>query len=201
MDFPEIFFISPYCEGDIGKGINRSISLLPDNAWVCLMDSDTLFLQPTSQRLILNIIKDNSDYDLIGCVTNRLGSPYQRYGGVLSEEVDITKHQFWAKEQAEVYGTYVEETPKNEVIAGCLMLFKKSVWDEVKFEERSIQFDIIFNKELRKRNKKIGLAKGLYVFHLYRLGMKHPESAIGHLIHCHDMNKTISIGEENEQGN
>lgn len=189
----EVFFISPYHEANIGKGINRSIELLPDNSWICLTDSDTMFLLPTSQRLIFDIIKNNSDYDLIGCTTNRLGSAYQCYNNKMSEISDINYHKYIADKCAKKYGTTVEETSENEVIAGCLMLFRKSLWNEIKFEERSIQLDIIFNKELRKRNKKIGLAKGLYVFHMYRLGRENPNTAIGHLIHCHDSNKTIKV--------
>lgn len=187
----EVFYISPYCEGDIGKGINRQISLLPDDSWVCLMDSDTLLLTSFAQRQIQQIIEHNLDYDLIGCTTNRLGSPYQRYQGELSENTDIMYHKQIALELAMTHGTEVEEVPEDKIIAGCLMLFRKSLWNEFPFEEKSIQFDIIFNQVLRTNKKRIGKSLGLYIFHMYRLGMDNPEEQIGHLVHCHDFRKTI----------
>ena len=40
-----IAHITPFCTGNIGKGINDMISLLPDDAWICLRDQDTLLFE------------------------------------------------------------------------------------------------------------------------------------------------------------
>ena len=44
-----IAHITPFCTGNIGKGINDMISLLPDDAWICLRDQDTLLFDGSGE--------------------------------------------------------------------------------------------------------------------------------------------------------
>lgn len=62
------------------------------------------------------------------------------------------------------------------------MLFPKRVWNQVKFKENINYFDDEFSKEVIKKGGKLGLMKGLYVYHLYRIWSEKPIGDRGHLI-------------------
>jgi GT2 family glycosyltransferase len=62
----------------------------------------------------------------------------------------------------------------NEAIGGLFMLFSKRTWEKVGgFPEGGIQinghfFDYHFCKQIMKHRLRIGIAKGIYLFHYYR---------------------------------
>nr|DAY73786.1 MAG TPA: hypothetical protein [Caudoviricetes sp.] len=186
-----IFHITPYLTGDIGKGINDTIKELPEDSWICLRDIDTMFLLPEQPRWLETIVASNPPYDLIGASCNRLGSPYQLYNGEISEDRDISHHIAIAKMAHSEYGNTIEPVPKDKHLAGFFLLFRKTLWEEIPFEERSIQFDLIFSSKLHEEDKALGLLRGMYLFHTYRLDAIDPRKAISHLIHCQDMSKII----------
>ena len=41
-----IHHVVPWMTGNIGGGLNAAIERLPDDAWICARDGDTLFLMP-----------------------------------------------------------------------------------------------------------------------------------------------------------
>lgn len=182
-----VFYSTPYLYGDIGKGINDFVSLLPDDAWVCIRDSDTLFLTPQQQEQIQMIVNHNPPYDLIGCRTNRLKSEFQAVEGTFDND-SIYFHLGVAKQHEQEYYGVIQELPEPNVIAGMFMLFRKSLWNEHPFPERTIQFDMIYSNQLREAGKTLGIAQGIYLFHLYRYGEQDPFKAIDHIVHCHEFN-------------
>ena len=186
-----IFHITPYLPGDIGKGINDTISVLPEDSWICLRDIDTMFLLPEQPAWLESIVRSNPDFDVLGASCNRLGSTYQLFNNERSEDPNILHHIEIAKRAHLEWGNSIEEVPTDAILAGFFLLFRKSLWNEIPFEERSIQFDIIFSKALHANNKRLGLLRGLYLFHTYRLGNDDPRKAVSHLLHCQDMNKII----------
>jgi len=185
----EVYHITPYLTGDIGKAINQSIQPLPEDAWICLRDTDTMFLTPQQGAWVELVARSNPPFDLIGCSTNRLASGYQLFDGICSDVTDISEHQRKAFEAIQKYGLEIEEVPNGTPLAGMFMLFRKSLWNEFKFEERSVQFDLILSDALHKAGKRLGILRGLYLFHLYRLGADNPAKATAHLAHCQDFSK------------
>lgn len=179
-----IFYITPFHEGDIGKGINESISFLPEDCWVCLRDSDTLFLTSKQQKQIQDIVSSNPDYDLLGCRTNRLKSQHQAVSEMFWVD-SILEHIQVAKERENCYYGEITELPDEEVVAGMFMLFRKSLWNKIKFQERSIQFDMIFSNKVKDCGGKLGICQGIYLFHLYRYEAQNPFIEIDHIIDCH----------------
>lgn len=163
---------------NIGGEYNQVISELPDDCWIVLRDGDTMFLRSDWGHQIQSIIEANNDYDLITCMTNRLGVPDQLWYGEIMEG-DISK-------QIEVANTAWNDH-RNTVVpvklaAGLCMIFKKELWTKVGgFPEYDITFDRVFSDRVLKSGGKIGIAKGLYLFHLYRWGEKNPQSSIKHL--------------------
>jgi hypothetical protein len=175
----KIHYLTPYSSsGNIGKAYNEAISDLPNDCYVCIRDGDTMFLAPDWGNQIEQIITDNPNYDLITCMTNRLGINDICVVGMFDEK-DISKHIEVAQNRWETRGTEVLDF---DIAPGMLMIFHKSLWLKHKFVEKSIIFDKQFSQSVLKSGGKIGVATGLYIFHLYRMWSDKPKSDTKHLL-------------------
>lgn len=172
---------------NIGKAINDIVEKLPDNDWICLRDIDTLPMYHEKIYQQCEDIARAGDFDLVGCMTNRLGLHYQLVGGMKSNDSDILNHRKIAVELYKEHGCNV--MPIHQAIGGLFMLFPKSTWLKVGgFPEGGIQinghfFDYHFCKSVMQQRLRIGIAKGIYLFHYYRF--EHGEEtrkAISHLL-------------------
>lgn len=175
-----IHHIVPWKTGDIGGGINEAIDLLPADAWICLRDGDTMWLTPKWGKQVEEIVAAYRDqYALIGAMTNRIRSPDQLYRGRLSDDPHIGHHVEIAQLRQQRYWNQVVNTPAT--VAGFCMIFSKAEWARHPFPSESIYFDQEFCRAVRDGGGQVGIALGLYVFHLYRWGKPSPTSYIGHL--------------------
>lgn len=166
---------------NIGKAFNDFCSLIKDDEdWICLRDGDTMFLQPFWTKQIEDVIaKHGSEYQLFGCMTNRLNDGHQLHLGKRSEETDIMYH----KQVADYYfKDHYDEVGDAPFVAGMFLLFQKKLWNEIKFLENSIHFDRLFSESVKGKGYKIGLLKGLYIFHYYRMGSSNPGFDYKHLL-------------------
>lgn len=172
-------FITPWSsDKNIGKSYNEAISELPEDCYVILRDGDTMFLTPDWGKQIEEIILANPEYDLITCMTNRIGNEKQSYSGMF-EEKNLDMHFKLARFESK--STSRTTVIPHTICPGMLMIFHKSLWNEIKFVENSIYFDKRFSEAVIKSGRKIGVAKGLYLLHLYRWGQDNPKSSIKHL--------------------
>ena len=172
----KIHYISPFStSNNIGGEYNNRISELPKNCYVVLRDCDTMFLNSDIGHRIEAIILANPEYQLITCMTNRIGLPYLCVDNMF-DEPDIQKHLDLAQT---INGTNVYPCL---VAPGMLMIFHKSVWEKVKFIENSIYFDRQFSQDVLDKGMSIGVATGLYLFHLYRFGKENPRNYTEHLL-------------------
>ena len=179
----KIWYSNPYnTDKNIGKGLNEFCALVPDNDWICLQDGDMMYLTPDWGVQIKEAVQRYGDaFGLIGCMTNRLSRPIQRVGE-FDDNHDILYHYEIAKELLkESYGV-VEDVTDKKYIAGLFMLFPKSLWNEIKFAENSPAFDDLFSKAVFKKGHKLGLMKGLYVYHFYRGWSNNPTKDRKHLL-------------------
>lgn len=183
----KIFYISPYSiEKNISGAINDAIIQLNtnDEDWICLTDGDAMFLTPDYGRQIHGAIqKFGHEYQLIGCLTNRLYNDYQLAPNMF-DEMDLKKHYRVAERLYNQHGhevvTYNMEAP----IAGFFMLFSVAVWKSVGgFRNNSCTFDIEFTQEVRIKGGKVGIMPGLYMLHAYRLWAKDRQEARGSVWH------------------
>ena len=170
-----------------GKALNDFISLIPNaDDIVVITDGDVMFLTPDFGKHIEEITEANPSTDIFGCMMNRIGVPEQRIlqADYLYNESDINIHFNIANNpdfmRNNIIRTMVK--PTNGPIAAACMWFRRSVWDQVKFKENSIRFDMEFTFEARKKGFKLGIAPGLYVFHLYRWGSSDPANDYKHLL-------------------
>jgi hypothetical protein len=180
----KVHYISPYSTTsppNIGGAINEAIRQLSpsDDDWIVHTDQDICFLRPDSKKQIEEVLS-STDYDVLGCLTNRLASPHQLYGGKFNEDSDIRNHIAIANECHKSNYGMVKETSIN--IAAMLMCFRVKTWKEVGgFKENSIRFDSEFTDAVQARGGKLGIMQGVYVFHLYRMWSEDPVWEVGHL--------------------
>jgi hypothetical protein len=166
-------------EKNFGGAINDFCKLVPDNEWICIRDGDTCFLTDSWGSHLEDVIKQHGeDFDLLGCMTNRVGVPAQLIDGVFDNDFDIKTLSAVAQIQETFHYAEVEEI-KGGIVAGLLMLFKKSTWKKVGgFDENTKHFDSMFCKKIHKHGGKIGVIKGLYIYHNYRIDCESREQAI-----------------------
>lgn len=167
----KIHYIQPFrTDKNIGKAINDSINDLRcnDEDWIVHVDQDVCFLRPDSKKQIEEILS-TTDYRLLGVMTNRLGVPHQVYDDKEYENFYARHHYRIATILHENNYGQVKEV-KRGPIAAMVMCFKYSDWKSIGgFKENNIQFDIQFSDEIRLKGCKLGVMKGVYVFHLYRM--------------------------------
>lgn len=171
---------------NFGKAINQLIEGLPDNDWVCLRDIDTF--PPDHVRFIEQVeelANNNQGFDLIGCMTNRIGLNYQLVKGMW-DEMDLMKHRDKAKELSE--DKSIISLGTSQTVGGVMMLFSKSTWLKVgKFPEGGIKIgnsfiDYHFSMAVARNRGKLGIARGIYLYHNYRIEAKETRKATGHLV-------------------
>lgn len=182
-----INFIQPFAfDLNIGRAYNQACK--PLKGWICIMDQDTLKFEGFAQRV--KEITDNADQSqVITAVTNRLRSDNENIIEGLYNEADINVHHEIFNLLWEKHGAKLERTKMP--IAGMLMLFHKSVWDQVKFTENAINYDSLFTHHCKQAGFTTHVAKGLYVFHLYRWGRD--VGCIDHLIQTEEMKLEILL--------
>lgn len=178
----KVHFISPFSiEKNIGKALNDAIAQLnaDDNDWICHLDQDAIWLRSDSKKQLIEILS-NTDYDLLGCITNRLGNDYQLVNGVFNED-SITKHiEVANKLHSENYGIIM---PYMHVLAAFCLCFKVKTWKLLGgFTENNIVFDTNFSQKAHEHKLKSGLCTGIYLLHLYRYNSPNPSRDIKHLL-------------------
>jgi GT2 family glycosyltransferase len=165
---------------NISKRLNEVVGKL-DNEWICLTDQDTLKFESFPKNL--KYFLENADInknDLIGTYVNRLRPSNKQVLIDMFDVSDINAHndksiQLWKDNSLEV-----EET---SLIAGSCMIFHKELWQKIGgFNESKVFFDKYFSYAVKENKGRCLIAKGLYIFHLYRWGKKDPVSEVNHLV-------------------
>lgn len=174
-----IYHFTPFFRGDISEGINRSVAAVPDDAWVCIRDADTMFLT-WRQQWQLELISKTTDYGLIGCMTNRCYPTYCMPGGKLSENYDILHHVQVAKQLEADNWCEVVPCPDGTngsdegIIYGQFMMFPKKAWVDAGGYTGHVNHDIEFSRRVLNAGYKRGIATGVYIFHAFRPGIEVP---------------------------
>lgn len=179
-----VHYIQPYDKNsppNIGRAINSAIKQLNpyESDWICLLDHDVMFLRPDSKKQLESII-ETTDYDVLGCVTNRLAASTQLVRDMFNE-FDIRKHAEVANKMHELnYGVVVET---KDILAAFCLCFKYSTYKALNgFFEGVISFDSLFCIEAAHKGFKMGICPGIYLFHAYRLLSDNPKVDVRHLL-------------------
>lgn len=169
-DLPaKLEFVIPYSfNKNLGKEYNRIFKQTKAD-YVCIIDGDILFFENNFGHFISNIISKNIDGAIFTCVTNRIGNPEQRISKKLSPISDILKHKRIAIKRKQIYGyTVTKATLRTSMLVSVI---SKKVWNEIKFDDGLRGVDWTFSQSVLDKGYPIYIMQGLYVFHLYRLGL------------------------------
>lgn len=172
-----ISYIQPFASNrNIGLAYNEQVQDCRHD-WIAITDQDFCFLLPDTKVQIDGIAK-KGEFDLYGCMTNRVSLTHQLYQGKISDDADMRNHTLIAQElQRDFYG--VTEYTEN-YIAGFFMLFRKEAWSRLGgFAEKTHAFDRIFSGQIARK----AICKGVYGFHCYRLMSKSPQFDSKHLLY------------------
>lgn len=177
-----IHYISPFrSDKNIGKALNDAITQLNANEddFIVHIDQDALFLRPDSKMQLEQILAE-TEYDILGPVTNRLSMPHQVIEPMFDIS-DMTEHIKVANYQHDNH--YGKVIPTNDILAAFCLCFRVSTWRELGgFTENCIQFDSIFSCDAVNKGYKLGILPGIYVFHLYRMWSDNARYDIKHLV-------------------
>lgn len=170
---PQVHHITPgRSDKNFGKSVNDLVRGLPEDDWVCLRDIDTIPAYHETFFSLCEKIASSGKADMVGCMTNRVGLPHLLHGGKISDNFNYLYHRNIGKQLAVSNGAKVDIT--DYYIAGFFMLFPKKTWTAIGgFPENGIMIDQAFVDwhvcdKVSKLGLKIGIARGIYVFHAYR---------------------------------
>lgn len=176
----KVFYNVPWdSDKNIGKAYNEFAALVPDDAWICFMDADTIPTTTFYGKIIEDIISDNPKVLAFTCVTNRIGCPWQLAEGADWSNDDMRYHRDFGQAQYEKYGTkVVDMTNMNHPMSGLFMCIHKSIWKKMggANPKGMLGIDQDIHKRIRAVGEHVYLAKGLYMYHWYRGGDKKEKS-------------------------
>lgn len=173
---------------NLGKAINDLVIGVGENDWICLRDIDTM---PSYHEVFFDQVETiarKTDFDLIGCMTNRCGMKDQLLSGdrdIIEDDMNMANLRLNGKIRYNHFKYNVK--PIDTTIAGVMMLFSKKTWMSVGgFREGGIRVDgkfvdWHFCNDIMKKGGKIGVATGIYMIHMYRPDHANPRQYTKHL--------------------
>ena len=169
---PMIYNFIAYAQGDkenLGKTYNQYMELLKnDEDWACFLDHDAMFTTIDWYKLLQDVITGNPEYSLLTAVTNRIGNAQQKFAN-LKQTHDMVYHRGIGATALSQAGNTVMDVSNSHCISGVVMLIKKSAWKKAGgFKDGFLGIDNDFHKRIVKSGGKVGVCRGLYIYHWYR---------------------------------
>lgn len=179
-----IHFLSPYREDkNIGKAINDAVRQLNPavDDFIVLCDQDMMWLLPDSKAQVMQTLRF-TQFDILGCMTNRVGLPWQVASG-MAEEDSLRAHIEKAKELQHREGAVVGV----DRVAAFMMCFRVALWRRLGgFAEDRLNFDLLFCDRAKRAGYSVGVMQDVYVLHIYRyleaLELGEARKQINHLL-------------------
>lgn len=164
-----IYTMIPYdLNKNLGGAYNKFMDLLNDDDWAVFLDHDAMFTTSDWMNTIQETITKNTEYGFFTCLTNRIGSAWQKMQGVDENNHDIAYHRHIGNQVSERTQSPVDVT-NAPYMSGVVMIVKKSVWDKIGgAPDGMLGVDGQLHIRCRKKGIKVGLIPSLYVYHWYR---------------------------------
>ena len=165
-----IYTLIPYdTKQNLGGAYNKFMDLLEDDDWAVFLDHDAMFTTPDWMNVIEKTIKENPEYGFFTCLTNRIGSAWQKIEDVDEENHDIRYHRKVGNRVSLRNLPKVTDATNAPYMSGVVMIVKKSVWKDLGgAPEGMLGVDGQLHIRCRESNIKLGLMNNLYVYHWYR---------------------------------
>jgi GT2 family glycosyltransferase len=143
--------------------------LASDEDWACFLDHDAMFTTTDWFSQLEDIIAENPEYGLLSAITNRTGNTEQKVANIDYDNHDIRYHRSIGAMAQEQNRTTVTDVSKTRSISGVVMLVKKAVWRKAGgFASGFLAVDNDFHQRVVNVGGKVGIMKGVYVYHWYR---------------------------------
>ena len=150
---------------------NRELEALPsDDDWCLFQDRDVWWPNPHFFKDIERVVQKQGDkFDLFTCMTNKVGTMYQVNRRMYKVD-NIEDHVQCALNMSRAHGASVEDITNRPPISGMVILAKKSLITQ----GRKLKDGLLLGADnelhyiAKESNKRVGLMKGVYVWHYYR---------------------------------
>lgn len=150
---------------NLGRAYNDAMALVPDDAWVVLLDHDMMLTTREWYRQLEEAIAFKPDAGAFTAVTNRCAAPWQQAGH--RNNHDVAHHRRFGAERLKMR-TLLDITD-TKGFAGVLMCLSKAAWREVGgFVDGLLCVDHQMFFALRRSGRRIYLMESLYVYHWRR---------------------------------
>ena len=166
-----ISFIIPL---DSDKNIARSYQkelLDSDSEWVCFIDGDAIFTSSFFGKQLEECIRANPEYSMFTCMTNRIGNPRQRAGFCEVKSNDYHYHRRIGSNYWTINHTECDDITTGVPASGVLMLIKRedslSILQGLSDQKGMLGIDNYIHLKLSEAGFRIGLLKGIYMYHYY----------------------------------
>ena len=169
-----IYVNIPYCPKEHGKNLgyayNKFMERLEDDDWACFLDHDAMFTTENWYHQLESIIKKHPAFGLFAAKTNRIGGDAPQKAKVDRDNHDIKYHRRIGQEiQNCHYDSIALLNEKSRLISGVVILIKKSTWKKVGgFKDGFFGIDNDIHSRCLAHGYKVGVMKGVYVYHWYR---------------------------------
>lgn len=158
-------------DGNLSGFYNRELLSLPsDQDWCLFQDRDVYWPHPHFFKHIEEVItKHGSKFDLLTCMTNRVGTQYQ-VNARMSKIESALEHYNCAVSMWRANGARLEDITNRPPISGMVILAKKALITE----GRQLKDGLLLGADnelhyiAKESGKRVGLMKGVYVWHYYR---------------------------------
>lgn len=176
----------PYATNDrnLGAAYNKSISLIGDDDWACLLDHDAMFTVGDWYYQLNEIVSIAPNAGLLTCVCNRVGNREQVIevdGGDINNH-DIYLHRSIGRRRSERYRLELRECVNP--ISGVVILTSKRAWQRAGgFSDGFFGVDNRYDLTLREAGYRNYIMDGVYCYHWYRgdgqpqPGWQYPDNA------------------------
>jgi len=168
---PMIYNFVAYAQGDkefLGDTYNKYMELLGDNDWACFLDHDAMWTTTDWYKQLEKILEAHPEYGLLSVCTNRIGNPEQKIDKLLDTH-DITYHRKIGLQLQNQCGTDVNDVTNTHCISGVVMVMSKTIWKKAGgFKKGFLGIDNDFHQRVKKAGGRVGICKGLFIYHFYR---------------------------------
>ena len=158
----------------IGVYLNEIFKMIDDGDWVCFLDGDAIHTTTWFGKRIEDTIKENLDFSMFSCLTNRTVPDCQIAPGSNWVDNDISNHRNLGELLWEKNKTDVNDVTNISPVSGYFFLVNKETWKNVSGfnETKMLGIEWNFCEKVKKNGGKIGVMNGIYVYHWYRGGDK-----------------------------
>ena len=170
---------------NLGWVYNNFMDMVHANDWVCFLDHDAIFTTRNWYLQLNEIIKENPDFGMFSCYTNRIGQQSQKISGIDETNHDMAYHRKIGKLLQDTHKNTVREITTQNILSGVVILISKKTWKEIGgFSDGFLGVDNKLHQDCSHSGIKVGLMKGVYVYHWYR-----GDGDVEHLTVANSLNK------------